>query len=116
MLWKREKSIPEPEIEPRILCRLAFRLVTILTELFWLQLYYEKRRWIDFGNSKRYLPVSLKEVCCVGQAGGGERERPLILLDAISAVAVVETTRSAGCSSVVGARRRAKFVFCYCDR
>jgi hypothetical protein len=78
MLWKREKSIPQPEIEPRVLCRLAFRLVTILTELFRLQLYYEKRCWIDAGNSEGYLPVSLKVVCCVGQAGGGERERPLM--------------------------------------
>lgn len=108
--------MPQPEIEPRVLCRLAFQLVTILTELLRLQLYYEKRRWIDVGNSEGYIPVSLKVVCCVGQAGGGERERPLMLLEAISADAVVETTRSGGCRRVVRARRRAKFVLCYCDR
>jgi len=34
------------------------------------------------------LLVSLKQVCYVGQHDGSERERPLMLLDATSAVAV----------------------------
>jgi hypothetical protein len=89
---KTEKSMSQPVIEPRLLCHVACGLVIILTELFRIQLRTLLDR-LDRSCEFEGL-VSLKEVCCVGQTGGGERERPLMLLDAISAVAVAGTTRN----------------------